>query len=260
MNGGNETVAVFEEVVRLQRAGQPCVLATVIASRGSSPRKAGAKMVVRGDGTSAGTIGGGKVEQEVVRTALKSLADGTGPVSATFVLDETFGHACGGELTVQIEPLGGMPRLVMCGAGHVGQALTHLAALAGFRVSVVDERPDYLAPERLPEAAEYFNGDYAAGVASFQPTEADAVVIATPGYASDLTAVKAALATPAGFIGVIGSMRKKETLFKDLAGLGFTFADLERLTVPVGLAIGGNSPPEIAISIAAQLIERRYRA
>lgn len=259
MHCGTETIAVFEEVVRLQRTGQPCVLVTVIASHGSSPRKAGARMVVRTDGTITGTIGGGTLEQEVISTALKALSEEAGPLAATFTLDETFGHACGGELTVQIEPLGEVPRLVICGAGHVGKALTHLAAFAGFRICVVDDRPGFVTRDRLPEAAELYSGDYSAGVDSFRLTGADAVVIATPAYATDMVAVRAALATPAGYIGVIGSLRKKETLFKDLAAAGCTFADLGRLTTPVGLPIGGTSPQEIAVSIVAQLIERRYR-
>lgn len=257
---GNETVAVFEEVARLQRGGQPCVLATVIGSRGSSPRKSGARMVVRPDGGITGTIGGGALEQEVILASQRALADGGEPRTAVFKLDESFGHACGGELTVLIEPLGGMPRLVVCGAGHVGKALTHLAALAGFRVCAIDYRPDFVAAERLPEASERHLGDYAEMIGSLGLGPADSVVIATPGYAGDLAAVKAALATSASFIGIIGSLRKKETLFKDLAADGATFADLERLTIPAGLHIGGNSPNEIAISIVAQLIELRYHA
>lgn len=258
--GGNEAVEVFEEAARLQRAGDPCVLATVIATRGSSPRKSGARMLVRRDGSSVGTIGGGTLEQEVIRTALEALSRGAEPSVAVFTLDETFGHACGGELTMLIEPLGGMQRLVVCGAGHVGKALTHLAAFAGFRVSVIDDRPEFVTSERLPGASERIAGDYAAGVASLNLTEGDAVVIATPRYESDLAAVRAALATQASFIGVIGSLRKKETLFKELAAAGGTFDELGRITSPVGLPIGGNSPQEIAVSIVAQLIERRYRA
>lgn len=258
MNGGSETVEVFEEVVRLQRAGEPCVLVTVIASSGSSPRKAGARMLVRADGSIVGTIGGGKLENEVIIASLAALKQNSPPASATFTLDETFGHACGGVVTVQIEPLGGVPRLVVCGAGHVGKALTHLASFAGFRVCVVDDRLEYVNPGRLPEASELIHADYDSGVAALKLTESDAVVIATPCYPGDLLAARAALATPAGFIGVIGSMRKKETLFKDLAAGGCTFGHLERLETPVGLPIGGNSPQEIAVSIVARLIQIRH--
>jgi xanthine dehydrogenase accessory factor len=215
-------------------------------------------MVVRSDGSIVGTIGGGRLEQEVITASLKALSDGSEPASLSFTLDETFGHACGGELTVQIEPLGGMPRLVVCGAGHVGKALTHLAALAGFRVSVIDDRSDFVASDRLPEASERFAGDYAEGVESLKLNESDSVVIATPCYASDLASTWGALATPARFIGVIGSRRKRETMLRELADAGATPSDIERIVLPVGLPIGGNSPQEIAVSIVAQLIQLRY--
>lgn len=255
---GNETVQVFEEVARLQRAGQPCVLATVIASRGSSPRKSGARMVVRPDGSIMGTIGGGALEQEVIRTSLRLLADGSGPDTVTFTLDETFGHACGGELSILIEPLGGMPRLVVCGAGHVGKSLTHLAAFAGFRVCVIDDRPGFATSESFPDAAELHTGDYAAVIEKLKVSATDFAVIATPCYASDMAAAWAILATPARFIGVIGSRRKRETMLRDLAAAGAVAADIDRIVIPVGLDIGGCSPQEISVSIAAQLIKLRY--
>lgn len=255
---GNETVEVFEEVARLQRSGQPCVLATVIASRGSSPRKSGARMAVHTDGSITGTIGGGALEQEVIRLSLRALADGSGPETVTLTLDETFGHACGGELTILIEPLGGMPRLVVCGAGHVGKALTHLAAFTGFRVCAIDDRSGFVTKESLPEAAELHSGDYAAVIEKLGVSATDAVVIATPCYASDMAAAWATLATPARFIGVIGSRRKRETMFRDLAAAGASQADIDRVVIPVGLDIGGSSPREISVSIVAQLIKLRY--
>lgn len=256
---GNETMEVLEEVLRLQRSGEACVLATVIASRGSSPRKAGARMVIRSDGSGIGSVGGGMLEQAVIAAGLQALASGAGPASVSFTLDETFGHACGGEQTVYLEPLGATPRLLVCGAGHVGRALTTLAAFAGFRVTVVDDRPGFVSSERLPEAAERHAGDYGAVIGEIPLAAADCVVVATPSYAGDLAAVRASLATPARFIGVIGSRRKRETMMTELAGAGYAAAELDRIVMPVGLPIGGDSPREIAVSIVAQLIERRYR-
>jgi xanthine dehydrogenase accessory factor len=258
VKAANETVEVFEEAVNLQRQGQPCVLATVISSRGSSPRKAGAKMLVRGDGSSVGTIGGGKVEFEIIAASLAALSDGTGSRTETMILDEKYGHACGGELTVYLEPLMGMPRLIVCGGGHVGQAVTALASFAGFRVCVIDDRPEMLTEARLPEACCRMAGDYAESVCSLGLTGEDFVVIATPCYPSDFAAAWAALETPARFIGMIGSRRKKKTLLSELTAAGATETEVARIIIPVGLAIGGNSLQEIAVSIVAQLIERRY--
>lgn len=253
----NETIPVFEEIVRLQRAGEPCALATVIGSRGSSPRKAGARMLVRGDGTSLGTVGGGGLEQQVVAAALTALAGNEPPRLMEVSLVEEFGHVCGGGVTVYLEPLVAPPRLVICGAGHVGEALTTLAAFAGYRVTVLDDRPGFAASERLPTAAECHCGDYVSLLGALPIDAATSIVIATPGFKSDFAAARAALATPARFIGLIGSRRKRETLHATLTEEGFTPAALERLTIPVGLPIGGETPREIAVSIVAQLIERR---
>lgn len=253
-----ETLTVFEEVVRLQKAGEPCVLATVIEASGSSPRKAGARMVIRGDGSIVGTIGGGRPELETIAAGLEVLREGT-PRTLPFTLVEEHGHVCGGNVRIYLEPLGAAPRLVICGAGHVGRATAGVALQAGFRVTVIDDRPECLAPGLLPAAAELVPGDFAATVGRLPVDAAASIVIATPGFLSDFAAARAALATPAGFIGIIGSRRKRETLFATLEREGYPEEALTRLTIPVGFPIGGDTPGEIAVSIVAQLIERRYR-
>jgi xanthine dehydrogenase accessory factor len=252
-----ESVGIFEEVIRLQRAGEPCVLATVVASRGSSPRKAGARMVIRPDGSSRGTVGGGGLEMQVVAAALAALATGEPPHLLEVNLVEEFGHVCGGDVTVYLEPLPAAPSLIICGAGHVGEALTTVAAFAGFRVTVLDQRPAFVAADRLPAAAERHCGDYTDLLGELPVNAATSIVIATPGFQTDFAAARAALATPAGFIGLIGSRRKRETLFTTLAEEGYGPEARERLAIPVGLPIGGETPREIAVSIVAQLIERR---
>jgi xanthine dehydrogenase accessory factor len=254
----SETLTVFEEVVRLQHAGEPCVLATVIASSGSAPRKCGARMVIRQDGTITGTVGGGKPELETIAAGLEVLREMV-PRTVSFTLVEEFGHVCGGSLQIYLEPLGSAPRLVICGAGHVGTATAAVAAQAGFRVTVVDDRPAQLAPGRLPAACQTVCGGYGESLAKLPVTPDTAVVITTPGFQSDFAATRAALATPAGYIGIIGSRRKRETLLATLAAEGYDEATIARLTIPVGLPIGGDTPGEIAVSIVAQLIERRHR-
>jgi xanthine dehydrogenase accessory factor len=247
---------LFEEMVSLARGGSPCALAIVTESKGSAPRKSGAKMIVKGDGSTLGTIGGGKVEMEVVDAALAAIARGT-PATISLALTEAYGHVCGGSLTIYIEPLGLAPRLVIVGAGHVGRALAKVARFAGFRVAVSDERAEYATKEQVPDAHEIFQGE--AEKALFKmPVDADTyVVIATHSYEIDFTAVRAALKTPARYIGLIGSKRKREVLFTELKTEGFSAEDLSRLRIPVGLPIGGDSPEEIAVSIVAQLIQKR---
>jgi len=247
---------LYEEVVRLTRLGEPFMLATVVASSGSSPRKAGARMLVRGDGSQLGTVGGGRVEQEVIDTARVALADGE-TRSLEFVLTEEHGFACGGSMTVFIEPQGRRPLLVMFGAGHVGRAVTALAGGCGFRVVVIDERPDCVVRDLLPGANQIICAPVMEAFASLQLDRESIVVIATPGHQHDFAAVRGSLATEAGFIGLLGSRRKKESLLRTLKEEGFAGDQIARIVTPVGLEIGAQTPEEIAVSIVGQLIALR---
>lgn len=247
---------LYEEVVQLTRRGEAFVLATVVASSGSSPRKAGAKMLIRGDGRFIGSVGGGRVEKESVAAALTALVDET-PQLLEFVLTEENGFACGGSMSVYIEPQGSRPLLVMFGAGHVGRAVTSLAHGCGFRVVVVDDRPECASAALLPGADQVICLPVQKAFEQLQPGPEDYVIIATPGHHSDFDAVRGCLATSAGFIGLLGSRRKRETLLKTLEDEGFTAEQRNRIITPVGVDIGAQTPEELAVSVVGQLIARR---
>jgi xanthine dehydrogenase accessory factor len=241
-----EDIRIYEEIIRLKTKGEPAVLVAIVGSSGSTPRRAGAKMLVRGDGSTLGTIGGGKVEASMTVRAGDVLLDGS-PRMETFTLDEEQGMVCGGELRVYLEPLHPVPTLVVIGKGHVGRALAEMAGPVGFRVIALDppESSGTAPDERLPAELEKCAGSEAS------------IVIAAPGHHQDFSAARAALKTAAPFVGVIGSRRKKSALLDYLREQGFPEEDLERIVTPVGLDIGARSPAEIAVSILAQLIERR---
>ncbi|HTZ41319.1 MAG TPA: xanthine dehydrogenase accessory protein XdhC [Syntrophales bacterium] len=247
---------LFEEIVRLARGNTPCALVIVIESKGSAPRKSGAKMIVKADGGTLGTIGGGKVELEAIEAAQAAIAGGR-PAMLNLELTEAYGHVCGGSLRVYIEPLGLAPRLIIFGAGHVGRALATVARFAGFRVSASDERAEYATKEQVPDALEILPGSADNVLTTLHVVEDTFLVIATHNHEGDFAAVRAALKTPARYIGLVGSKRKREVLFKELKAEGFSAEDLARLHTPVGLPIGGDSPEEIAVSIVAQLIQIR---
>lgn len=249
---------IYEEIVRLTREGEAFALATVTAQSGSSPRKAGAKMLVRGDGTTLGTVGGGRVEAETAQAALTALEEGT-PRSIPFVLTEEHGFACGGGMTVYVEPHGSAPRLVMFGAGHVGRAVAALARSCGFRVTVVDERPECTGKEILPFADEIICSPVTDCFARLRLNNNTYVVIATPGHLHDFAAVRGALKSEAGFIGLLGSRRKGETLMALLEEEGFSQDERDRVITPVGLDIGAETPEEIAVSIIGQLVTKRKK-
>jgi len=247
---------LYEEMVRLTRKGEPYTLATVVAASGSSPRKAGAKMLVRGDGSSIGSVGGGRVESETIEAAIRALASGE-TTTLEFVLTEEHGFACGGNMSVFVEPQGRRPLLVMFGAGHVGRAVTRLAHQCGFRVVVVDERPECASQELLPGADEVHCSPVTDAFERLKLLPNSFVVIATTGHLHDFDAVRGCLASEAGFIGLLGSRRKREVLLQTLCDDGFDQASRARVITPVGIEIGAQTPEEIAVSIVAQLIKLR---
>ncbi len=247
---------LYEEIIQLTRLGQPFAVATVTANSGSSPRKAGAKMLVRGDGTTLGTVGGGRIELETVRAALAALKGGE-PTTLPFVLTEEHGFACGGAMSVYVEPHVSVPHLVMFGAGHVGKAVAGLAKRCGFRVTVVDERPECTGREELPFADEIICCSVKEAFGRLRLGNESYVVIATPGHVHDFDAVRGALGTQAGFIGLLGSRRKRQALLTTLTEDGFAQEQRDRVVTPVGLEIGAETPEEIAVSIMGQLVRER---
>ncbi len=248
---------IYEEILRLKKSGRTSALATIVECKGSSPQKQGAKMLVRDDGTIMGTLGGGCIEAEVVQHSLMAVQDGQ-PRTVPFELTEKHGGlVCGGTVLVYIEPVMIEPRIVILGAGHVGRALSTLARFSGFNVTIVDDRPEFANKDNIPDAHDIVVHDFP-NVFSRVPVEKDTyVVVATRGHNHDLDAVTAALGTGAGYIGLLGSRRKKGLLMNALRDAGFTRENIDRVIIPVGITINSVTPQEIAVSIMAQIIQRR---
>jgi xanthine dehydrogenase accessory factor len=160
-------------------------------------------------------------------------------------------------MTVYVEPHGSAQRLVMFGAGHVGRAVAALAKNCGFRVTVVDERPECACSEMLPFADEIICSPVTDSFERLRLSSNTCVIIATPGHVHDFAAVRGALKSEAGFIGLLGSRRKGETLMALLLEEGFPPEQRERVVTPVGLEIGAETPEEIAVSIVGQLVRER---
>jgi len=248
---------IYEEIVRLKKLGRSSALATIVECKGSSPQKQGAKMLVRDDGTLIGTLGGGCIEADVVQHARMAMQDGQ-PRTVPFELTEKEGGlVCGGTLTVYIEPVFADPRLVILGAGHVGKALAKLARFAGFQVTVADDRAQFANRDSIPDAHELVVSEFPEVFARVPVDRGTYLVIATRGHNHDLDAVRAALRSEAGYIGLLGSRRKKGILINSLRAAGFPEDDIRRVIIPVGLPIGSVTPEEIAVSIMAQIIQHR---
>ncbi len=248
---------IYEEVVRLQQQGRVSAIATIVECRGSSPQKQGAKMLVRDDGSLIGTLGGGCLEADVVQAAMMAMKDGN-PMTLPFELTEREGGlVCGGTVLVYVEPILLDPRLVILGAGHVGRILAKLARFTGFRVTVVDDRAEFANQENVPDANDLIVHEFERAFERVPVEGGTFIVVATRGHNHDLDAVKAALRTPAHYIGLLGSKRKRALLRRSLADSGFSPADIDRVIIPVGLPIDSVTPEEIAVSIMAQIIQRR---
>jgi xanthine dehydrogenase accessory factor len=329
------------------KAGRDVVACSLVETRGSTPQKAGAWMLVFADGTQCGTLGGGCVEAEVKQRSLR-LLDGGDAELLTFNLDDNYGWddglICGGRMQVLAEPLRGrdgfeyfetfrtlvengegcteavvveaervpgtpagarmlvsftgevagqrriaappatilaqlpnlldrprpatrggvaylpvLPRcrLVIVGAGHVGQAVAELAAQSDFDVWVIDDRDRYANKDRFPSAERLIVGDIGRVLPELELDSRTFCIIVTRGHSHDEEALYHLAGKPAAYLGMIGSKRKIRLIFDDLLAAGISKESLDRVHAPLGIDIGSQTVPEIAISIVAELIAVR---
>ena len=254
---------IYEEIVKLRQAGHRGAVATIVNVRGSIPSFETAKMLVRDDGSIAGTIGGGCVEAEVWQAA-REVMETEKPRSLTFNLNQDpkydTGLVCGGTLDIFIEPVLPPALLYIFGAGHVSVNLYKTAKNAGFEVIVVDDREAYANRQRYPEAKDVIAEDFEQAMAKLSPSESSYIVIVTRGHRDDMRVLRWAVQTRARYVGMIGSKRKTITIFRELVKEGLAPELFERVHAPVGLDIGAITPEEIAVAITAELIAVRRHA
>ncbi|MCW5982575.1 MAG: XdhC family protein [Bryobacteraceae bacterium] len=251
---------VFEELVRLRRAGRKCALATIVEVNGSIPSYQSAKLLVRDDGSMTGTIGGGCVEAEVWNAA-REVIETEKPQYLDFNLGQDAayesGLICGGQLHVYVEPVIPQPRAFIFGAGHVSKSLSKVANLAGFATVVIDDREQFANRDRFPEADEIHAGIYEEIFPKLGITDSAYLIIVTRGHRDDLRVLRWAITTGARYISMIGSKRKVISLVKELEKEGAPREVFDRLSAPMGLEIGAVTPEEIAVSVVAEMIAAR---
>ncbi|MEE9234444.1 MAG: XdhC/CoxI family protein [Candidatus Acidoferrales bacterium] len=251
---------IYDELVRLRQQGRKCALATIVHTQGSIPSFQSSKMLVRDDGSLAGTVGGGCVEAEVWAAAQEVLRDEK-PRKLTFNLNADprydVGLTCGGTLEIYVEPVLPQPVCLIFGAGHVGQCVAQIASLAGFSVIVADDRPRFAHPKRFPDAAKIYADEWEKIFAQLEPNESSYLVIVTRGHKDDMRVLRWAVQTRARYVGLIGSKRKVLSIYKVLESEGLERENLERVHAPIGVAIGALTPEEIAVSVVAEMIAVR---
>jgi len=340
---------VIEETARLLKKNEPCVLATVVRTKGMTPQKAGAKQLIRQDGSSIGTLGGGCVEGDIWFYARQILREKSGPQFRDYYLNEDVaakdGLVCGGTMYFFIEPFwqpqeylpfaneitnayqGGPPvslatvvsgpdekslgekilirqdgttlgtleneklqaevikvgrklavfgknqivdsedgtevyvegfttppTLVIMGGGHVGRTVYNLALTLGFRICIVDDRPEFSNKERFSRAAETIVADFENGLDNVSVNFNTFILVATRGHRYDDAATRSAIKTEARYIGLLGSKRKNLMIFRNLLKNGISLDRIKEINAPIGLNIGALSPEELAVSIMAEII------
>jgi len=252
---------VFAAVSDALERGEPAALVTIVATKGSTPQRVGAKMLVFSDGRIVGTIGGGCYENDAFWKAREAITNRK-PLLLHYELSDDFaqetGLICGGQMDVYIEPIEPSPELYIIGAGHVGFHLARLAHEVGFRVHVIDDREKFANAERFPAAVEIVVDDIPAwiGRASL-PLHAYAVIV-TRGHTNDLEALRALAPRELRYLGLIGSRAEVVRIYDALRADAMPSGLLKRVHAPIGLDIGAVTPQEIAVSILAELIAVKH--
>lgn len=254
--------------------GQDFVVAKVVDTKGSTPRKKGAVLMMKKDGTTIGTVGGGLLEAETEKLCKKTFETKEKSHIYEFVLDEKQAGAldmgCGGDATVQIDYIDAadpgdflkefklLSAAYIFGGGHVAYALEPVLRHVDFRTVVIDDREEYANPERYPYADRTIVVDNFDNAFEEIETDEDSyIIIVTRGHRGDLQVLREALKQEYAYLGMIGSKRKNKLLYEQLMEEGVAEEKLSEVHAPIGLKIGSETPEEIAISIVAEIIQVR---
>jgi xanthine dehydrogenase accessory factor len=256
------TESLAARTVALLDAQVPFCLATVVIATAADVAP-GQKLIVLGDGSTEGTLGGGPLEAAVRAAAYEQLRreditlarftpDGT-PLPARRALRPDQGPV----VEVSLEPMLPAPRLIVVGAGHIAVPLVRFARVLGFHTTVIDDRERFASRERFPDADELVVDAFDAAIAAQEITPWTYLVLVTRGHEHDEMTLRRVVASPAPYIGMIGSRRRVLLVFQRLAAEGVPDHFLDRIYAPIGLDIGGRWPEEIALAIMAEVVNVR---
>lgn len=247
---GEEALALFSLLTGVRGNGNDCTLVRRIDPSGKVSRYA------HEDGTEQ------VVSLQVLDGLLKELKIETGVFLQSLQRshrEESVGRIATQEGELIIQPIVGIQPLIICGGGHVGRCLSKIAAATGFTVTVIDDREEYATPGRFPEAVRAISRKWNEAFSEITIKPSTSIVIVTHGHESDKEVLRLAIATPARYIGMIGSGKKVAATYDGLRKEGIPVEAFKRVHAPIGLEIGAVTAEEIAISIVAELIRERRR-
>ena len=246
----------IRELNAANSSGRAFAVAVITAAEGTTPRHPGTKMIVYEDGKQSGTIGGGDIEQTVLADA-KACLDSRKPLLKTYPVIQSDGVESGSE-TIYLEPFFPRSALILCGAGHVAGKLIPLAKSIGFRVTVIDIRDEAAVRERAAGADEFIpSPSWAEGLARVPEREDSYLIACAFNFDQDEEILSLLVRRKAAYIGMLASRYKRETIYNHLMERGIAEESLSRVHSPIGLAIGAETPEEIALAIAAELLQVR---
>ncbi len=249
-------ISIYQALSELEQNNESAALCTVVKSEGSTPRHVGSKMLVYPDGKFIGTVGGGELENRVMKTARESLNNGSAVTLSYTMADPSRGDpgVCGGTVEVFVEPILPPAMIVVIGAGHVGKAVVHLAKWLGFRVAVSDDRAEFCNPESTPGGDAYYPVEMGKLAQQLKINNQTYIVITSRGSGVDAAGLPALLEADAAYIGVIGSRRRWLTTVKALKEKGVSDEQIAKVHSPMGLELNAETPEEIAVSILAEIM------
>lgn len=245
---------LVEEAHKLIQASEPFAWVTIVGSEGSSARHLGASMIVTQDRKVIGTVGGAIAELQVIEQAVQAIKEGK-PRTVKMPLP-----VCAGVMTCFINVFQSSGTLILIGAGHVSQPMAKLGKMLGFRVVVIEDRPEYATRERFPEADQLIVDSWEKTLSEVHIDDDSYIVILTYGGEYDEFALRKVINSKASYIGMIASRSKAKSILTKLRRDKVPDELLRRVTTPIGLDIGAETPAEIAVSTMAQIIMSRKQA